>query len=170
MVESRFSLSSFSQPAIRRSRNGTMKLDPPALLSTTSMWPSSSMALFTAALTSSCLVTSSGSTNALRPSAVICAAVWFRPSSLRAARATSAPAWASATAITCPIPREAPVTNAVRPVKSNTGLHFHSSSLPLGRQRYRCRRVDPAHDLVQHNTHVRLAHPEVPGTFDPDHH
>ncbi len=40
MAESRFSRSSLSQPVSRRSRNGTMKLDPPALFTTMSRQPS----------------------------------------------------------------------------------------------------------------------------------
>ncbi len=121
MAESRFSRSSLSQPVSRRSRNGTMKLDPPALFTTMSRQPSWSIAVATEAATDACSVTSAGMTNAFRPSAVICAAVSASPSSLRATSARSAPAPASATAITWPIPRDAPVTKAFLPVRSKSG-------------------------------------------------
>ncbi len=96
-----------------------MKLDPPALFTTTSTSPSWSIAVATAPATASWLVTSAGITKALRPTAVMADAVSARPSSLRATSATSAPASASATAMTRPIPRDAPVTNALLPVRSN---------------------------------------------------
>ena len=48
-----------------------MKLDPPALFTTTSTWPSWSIAVAAAAATASWLVTSAGITNALRPMAVM---------------------------------------------------------------------------------------------------
>jgi hypothetical protein len=109
----------FSHPETRMSRKGTMKFMPPALLTTMSSCPSSRIASWTAAVTSSWRVTSSGKTKALRPSSVTWRAVSASPSWLRAARATSAPAAASATAMTRPIPRDAPVTNAFFPVRSN---------------------------------------------------
>ena len=77
------------------------------------------MAAPTAPLTSSSLVTSAGMTTALRPTASMSDAVSARPSALRATIATSAPASANATAMTWPMPREAPVTNAFLPVSSN---------------------------------------------------
>jgi hypothetical protein len=96
-----------------------MKRDPPALLTTISMCSSWPMAAATAEPTSSFLVTSVGMTTALRPSAVMSAAVSASPASVRATSATSAPDAASATAIERPMPRDAPVTNAFRPVRSN---------------------------------------------------
>ncbi len=95
-----------------------MKLDPPALFTTTSTCPSRSIAASAAVATASWLVTSAGITKALRPSASIASAVSASPSSLRATSATSAPASARATAMTRPIPRDAPVTNAFLPVRS----------------------------------------------------
>src|SRR5579863_647357 len=154
-----------SQPGRRRSANGTMKLVPPALFTTMSMWPSRSIPAVTAAVTASSLVTSAGMTKAFLPCSPIRRAVPARPSSLRATRARSAPAAAIATAIARPIPREAPVTKAVFPVRSK-GLAL-IGILPLGRQRP-SGRIDPAHDLVQHNTHIRLAHPQVLGPFPGD--
>ena len=118
MAESRFSLMSLSQPDSRMSRNGTAKLAPPALFTTMSTCPSRSMAAATAASAASCRVTSAGMTKASRPAAAACCAVAASPSSLRATSATSAPACANATAIACPMPRDAPVTNAFFPVRS----------------------------------------------------
>ena len=62
MAESRFSRRILSQPGSRRSRNGTAKLDPPALFTTMSMCPSRPIAAATAASTASCRVTSAGMT------------------------------------------------------------------------------------------------------------
>src|SRR5690348_6030009 len=216
-----------SQPDSRMSANGTMKLVPPALFTTMSMWPSCSMADATAADTESSLVTSAGITNAFRPCSLAARAVAARPSSLRATSARSAPAAAIATATARPIPLEAPVMNAVLPVRSNrlaliclpssralrlvvpearqevqrkagprrrgaaatlrgsrrrrAGQHCAARGpapaapsvpgprlaagvsfrfLPIGRQGPGGR-IHPAHDLVQHNTHVRLADPQV---------
>ena len=109
----------FSHPEMRMSRKGTMKFMPPALLTTMSSCPSSLIASWTVAVTSSWRVTSSGKTKALRPRSVTSRAVSASPSWLRAAMATSAPAAASATAMIRPIPRDAPVTNAFFPVRSN---------------------------------------------------
>ena len=128
MAESRFSRMSLSQPGSRRLRNGTAKLDPPALFTTMSMWPSRPSAVATASATSCWLVTSAGMTCASRPVLPTPAAVAVSPSSLRATSATSAPASASATAMAWPMPREAPVMNAFFPVRSNrlTDQSFHS--------------------------------------------
>jgi hypothetical protein len=134
MAESRFSRSSLSQPVSRRSRNGTMKLDPPALFTTMSRQPSWSIAVATAAATDSCSVTSAGMTKAFRPSTLICAAVSASPSSLRATSARSAPAPASATAITWPIPRDAPVTKAFLPVRSKSGTVSPSTRWAVARR------------------------------------
>ena len=111
-----------------------MKLDPPALFTTMSTPPSWSMAVPAAAATDSCSVTSAGMMTAFRPSAPICSAVSASPSSLRATRARSAPAPASATAITCPIPREAPVTKAFLPVRSKSGTLSPSNQWAAGRR------------------------------------
>src|SRR5262249_13921332 len=67
MVASRLSRSTFSQPGSRRSRNGTMKLEPPALLTTTSRWPSRSIASVPTAAAVSCPVRSAGISTAWRP-------------------------------------------------------------------------------------------------------
>src|SRR5215472_12871005 len=164
-TEVAFSLMILSQPASRRSANGTMKLVPPALFTTMSMWPSCSMAEATAAATESSLVTSAGITNAFRPCSLAARAVPARPSSLRAISARSAPAAAIATATARPIPLEAPVMKAVLPVRSNRLALI--GVLPLSRQGPGGR-VHPAHDLVQHNTHVRLADPQVLRPIDRD--
>ena len=119
MAESRFSRSSLSQPVSRRSRNGTMKLDPPTLFTTMSRQPSWSIAVATAAATDPCSVASAGMTNPSGPARDL-AGVSASPSSCgppapgRAAPATAA-------AITWPIPREAPVTKAFLPVRAKSG-------------------------------------------------
>src|ERR1700691_2325778 len=105
-------------------------------------------------------------TIALRPNSPTAPAVSSRPSSVRATSATSAPAAAMATAMARPIPREAPVMKACLPVRSNTlGLGLGLGligALPLGGQRVG-RRVDPADDLIEHDTDVGLPHPQVLG-------
>src|ERR1700722_3590046 len=97
-------------------------------------------------------------TYASRPTARTAAAVSASPSAPRATRATSAPASAYATAIARPMPREAPVTNAFLPVRSNKP----TSVLPLSWQRPG-RRIHQPHNLVQHDADVTLPHPQVLG-------
>ena len=119
---------SLSQPASRRSRKGTAKLEPPALFTTMSTCPRALIAAAIASSTESCRVTSAAMIWASRPQSVICLAVAASPSSPRATSARSAPACASATAIACPMPRDAPVTKAFLPVRSKgvTNQSFHS--------------------------------------------
>src|SRR5580692_341467 len=103
-------------------------------------------------------------TNASRPVAWTAAAVSARPSAPRATSATSAPASAKATAIARPMPREAPVTNAFLPLRSNSP----TSVLPLSWQRPG-RRIHMPHNLIQHDADVSLPHPQVLGPRHADH-
>ena len=82
--------------------------------------------------TASTSVTSAGSTSARRPSWPTSAATFSSASALRLLSATSAPARASATAIAAPIPREAPVTRAVFPVRSKLMAETLATGLPAG--------------------------------------
>src|SRR5215475_15172862 len=105
-------------------------------------------------------------TMALRPAAVTSSAVSASPSALRATRATSAPACASATAIARPIPREAPVTKAVLPVRSNrlTIVPFIRRPTASGGPMFGKRpgsRIQQPHYLIQHDADVSLPDPEM---------
>src|SRR5215470_5069440 len=105
-------------------------------------------------------------TMALRPAAVTSSAVSASPSAVRAMRATSAPACASATAIARPIPRDAPVTKAVLPVRSNrlTIIPFirwpAAGRGPLFGKRPG-RGIQLPHYLIQHDADVSLPDPKV---------
>src|SRR5690625_89541 len=94
--------------------SGTSASTRPALFTSRSTEPRASSASRAAASTATRSVTSAASTTARRPSASTrsATAVSFCPS--RASRATSRPAAAKAVASAAPMPREAPVTRAVR--------------------------------------------------------
>src|ERR1022692_467310 len=102
-------------------------------------------------------------TIALRPSAVTSSAVWASPSAVRATSATSAPAWASATAMARPIPRDAPVTKAVLPVRSKRLM----SVLPFSGKRPGAG-VHLPHNLIQNNPYILFPDPQMLGPLDGD--
>ncbi len=88
----------------------------PALLTRISRRPSLPTTVSTTSVTGSIEDRSAETSSQRRPSARTCSAV---PSAgLRPTAAISAPACASAMAMPCPIPVLAPVTSAVRPVRS----------------------------------------------------
>ena len=100
-------------------RGMSVSLVMPALLTTISSRPHFSARSSTSLLTAALSVTSHGCTSAVPPAAAIASAVSFSLSALRATQATFAPAPASRSAIALPMPREAPVTIAVWPLKIN---------------------------------------------------
>ena len=111
---------SLSQPDSRRSRKLTMKFDPPALFTTMSTCPSWSIAAATASVDPGLVGHVGGNDDGLAAGGrdvVGSRRRAPRPSAPRARRRRR-PA-ASATAMARPIPREAPVTKAVLPVRSN---------------------------------------------------
>lgn len=88
----------------------------PALANTRSTRPSSAATRSAAAVTALRSVTSSGTASAVPPSAVMRSTSASRLSLRRAATATFAPSRANRSAVASPIPLDAPVTTAVRPV------------------------------------------------------
>ncbi len=86
-----------------------------ALFTRSSTGPSSATARASAAWACVVLPTSAGTASAVRPRSWISAATASSWSPLRAIRATLAPASASPSATSRPIPRPAPVTSATRP-------------------------------------------------------
>ena len=121
IVVSRLSRSTLSQPDWRMSRKELTKLEPPALFTTMSSWPSSLMAMRTESSAAARSVRSAGISTAWRPRPRISSAVFASPASVPAVIATSAPARANATAMTSPMPRDAPVTSAFLPARLNSG-------------------------------------------------
>src|ERR1700730_1169347 len=114
----RLTPSTKSQSVSRSSRNG-MRGNPPALLTKTSIGPSSPSTAATIASTSASRATSARTVSARRPparisSAIACAAL----SSSSQLTATSAPAAAQRSAIARPIPCCAPVTRTILPDRS----------------------------------------------------
>src|SRR5438270_2430633 len=97
-------------------RMSSVSLVTPALFTRISILPKRSSAAFTALFTSPSLLTSMRNTAACTPRAAISLATLASFSSLRAASATSAPPSARASAHARPIPCDAPVTSATRPV------------------------------------------------------
>ena len=86
--------------------------EPPALFTTMSILPSSSIAALANSPRKSSLLTSPGRTKARRPKPRMAVAISSSWSALRAVMATSAPASARARADAAPMPRPAPVTIA----------------------------------------------------------
>ena len=101
----------------------------PALFTTISIPPHFSANSSTSLLTAALSVTSHGWTSAAPPAALIASAVSLSLSALRATHATLAPAAASRSAIALPIPREAPVTIAVWPLRSTCIRRLRSLSI-----------------------------------------
>ena len=91
----------------------------PALLTSTSTWPNSSIASATMRSQSATLATSVSTHSALRPAASTRAAVSASRSTRRAPSTTSAPASARPWAKATPRPLEAPVTMATLPSRRN---------------------------------------------------
>jgi hypothetical protein len=91
----------------------------PALLTTVSMRPSSSTVVATACSACCWSVTSAVIVRALPPPSLIWVASASSRSVRRATRATLAPRAASAAAVACPMPLEAPVTSATVPSRSS---------------------------------------------------
>src|SRR6266487_4571686 len=121
-VDSTFSRITFSQPVNRSWVNGTMNAVPPALLTTMSRPPMPRTAACTMASIAARSVTSAGTTTARLPRCSTSAATFSSASAFRLFSATSAPCSARASAIACPMPRDAPVTSALRPVRSNSPM------------------------------------------------
>src|SRR5258705_2765993 len=107
----------------------------PALLTRTSIRPSSACARSTIARTSSALVTSQPNPSARTPSAESSAAVLAQRSASRAQSTRSAPISASAVAICRPSPLPPPVTMATLPRRSNSSLVCIRPPRPLTRSR-----------------------------------
>src|SRR4029453_18650655 len=109
----------------------------PALLTRMSTLPKTATVLSTTACTSSALATSQRMPSTRNPRARIAATVGVSHSSRRAHSISAAPASASPSAISSPIPRDPPVTMATRSVSENnslrvgtlSGLYFRAAGL-----------------------------------------